>query len=131
MEQNESAKREIEKSSEDNFAAIAGNTAPPLKMPVPQPFAMVSVGARNKASLNATATTHHDTPMETDTLTATEVLAKPVPGPTVAKAKVINVPAMVEEGGLTIWSNMMLKGHPDGFATNWEQWTNSFSGQLK
>ncbi len=58
--------------------------------------------------------------METDASTAPEVPARPpVPAPTAAKEKVITVPVMVEEADLTIRSDMMLKGHPGGHATNW------------
>ncbi len=96
------------------------------EMPVPPPFvplgAMVGVEATNKASSTVTVTTQQDTLMETDASTAPEVPARPpLPAPTAAKAKVINVPAMVEEAGLTIWLDMILKGHPCGRVTNWEQ----------
>ncbi len=70
--------------------------------------------------------------METDATTAPEVPARTaVPLPTAAKAKMINVPVMVEEAGLTIWSDIMLNAQSGGRATNWEQWANSFSGQFK
>ncbi len=108
LEQNPSARRNISQSSQDNLAAIAGNTAPPPEMPVPPPFiplgAMVGVEGRNKSSSTVTSTTQQDTPMETDASTAQELLVRPpVPTPTAAKTKVINVLIMVEEAGLTIW----------------------------
>ncbi len=136
LEQNTSARRKISQSSQDNLAAVTGNTAPIPEMPVPPPFiptcVMVGVEARNKSSSTVTATTQQDTPMETDASKALEVLVRPpVPAPTATKAKVINVPVMVEEAGLTIWSDMMLKSQPGGHATNWEQWANSFDGQFK
>ncbi len=126
LEKNPSAKGEIAKSSQDNLATIADNTAPAPEMPVPPPFAppsvMVGVGARHKASSTTTATTQQDTLMEPDVPTAPEVPARPpVPAPRAAKVKVIDFPLMVEETGLTIWSDMMLKGHPGCHATNWEQ----------
>ncbi len=136
LDQNTSAKRKISQSSKDNMVSVAGNTAPTPEMTVSPPFvplgSMVSVGAKNKASSTVIATTQQDTLVETDASTAPEVPARTaVPAPIAAKAKVINVPVMVEEGGLTMWSDMMLKGHPGGSATNWEQWANSFSGQFK
>ncbi len=102
LEHNPSAKKDIAISSQDNLAAIAGNTPPAPEMSVPPPFAppgaMVGVGARYKASSTATATTQQNTPMETDASTAPEVPARPpVPAPTAAKVKVINIPLLVEE----------------------------------
>ncbi len=70
--------------------------------------------------------------METDASTAPDVPVRPtMPAPTPAKPKVINISVMVEEAGLTIWSDIMLKGHRGGCATNWEQWANSFTNQCK
>ncbi len=61
LAQNLSTRRKISQFSKDNLAAIAGNTVPPPKMPVPPPFipqhVMVGVGARNKSSSTVTATT--------------------------------------------------------------------------
>ncbi len=103
--------------------AITGNTAPASDMSVPQPFfplgQMVGVGARNKAS--STVTSQVESLMETDASTAPVVHPiQPVLDTTPAKPKVINFPSMVVKAGLKSWSDMMLKGHPGGHATNWD-----------
>ncbi len=93
---------------------------------------MVGVGARNKASYTVTAPTQQDMQMETDASTAAEVQVRPaVLAPTPAKAKVINIPVIVEETGMTVWSDEMLIGHPGGHVTNWEHWENLFAAQFK
>ncbi len=93
---------------------------------------MVGVGARNKYSSTVIVTTQQDTPMETDASTAPEVPVRPpMLTPTAAKAKMINVPVIVEEAGFTIFVRLMLKGHTGGHATNWEQWANSYTDQFK
>ncbi len=42
-----------------------------------------------------------------------------------------NEPNLVNKAGLRKWSNDMLKGHPGGRASTWEQWDNSFTIQFK
>ncbi len=70
LEQNPRAKRDIARSSQDNLAACAGNTAELPDMSVPPPFTplcqKVGEGARNKIS--CTVTTQVESPMETDNL---------------------------------------------------------------
>ncbi len=38
---------------------------------------------------------------------------------------------LVDEAGMKKWSNDMLKGHPGGWSSTWEQWGNSFTLQFK
>ncbi len=45
----------------------------------------------------------------------------PVPPPRPTKAKELNVPCLVDEAGMKKWTSDMLKGHPVGRATTWEQ----------
>ncbi len=134
LQQNPRAKREIARSSQDNLVACAGNTAELPDMSVPPPFTpsgqKPGEGARTKAS--STVKSQEESQMETDAPTAPTVSVRPpVPLPTPAKDKVSNVPCLVDEAGMKTWSNMMLKGHPSGRATTWEQWGNSFSNQFK
>ncbi len=70
--------------------------------------------------------------METDTLQAPAVpplpqLAKLTP----AKAKNYTMPEMADVAGVKEWANKMLRGHPGGRATTWEQWCHLFDLQFK
>ncbi len=69
--------------------------------------------------------------METDAITAPEVRKPPVPSQHQPQQRDSNEPNLVDEAGLKKWSNDMLKGHPGGRASTWEQWGNSFIQQFK
>ncbi len=70
--------------------------------------------------------------METNVPKATEVPVRHlVPSPRPAKAKELNEPCLVDEANVKKWTSDMLKGHPGGRATTWEQWGNSFANQFK
>ncbi len=134
MEQNPREKREIARSSQYNLAACTGNTAELPDMYVLPPFTSidqkVGEGARTKTS--STVTSQGESLMETDALNATEVPVRhrlPLPRP--ATAKELNEPCLVDEAGMKKWTSDMLKGHPGGCATTWEQWGNSFANQFK
>ncbi len=69
--------------------------------------------------------------METDAPQASRVQRRPpVPPPQPAKPK-DKQPCMVDEASMKKWCNDMLKGHPDGHVTTWEQWSNSLALQFK
>ncbi len=127
LEQNPKAKREIARSSQDNLAACAGNIAELPDMSVPPPFTPLGQkageGARTKAS--STVTSQEESQMETGATTASVLPRRPpVPSPRPAKAKEHNEPCLVDKAGMRKWSSDMLKGHPGGRATTWEQWGN-------
>ncbi len=84
LAQNPKAQRLIAKSSQDNLAAVAGNTAPSADMNVPPPFlppgAKAGVGAITKSSSTVMRT--EETAMETDATSARVVQSRPpVPPP--------------------------------------------------
>ncbi len=85
-------------------------------------------GAIRKSSSTVVRT---ETSMETDTITAHEVHKPPVPSPRQTRQRDSNEPNLVDEAGVKKWSNNMLKGHPGGRASTWEQWGNSFTLQFK
>ncbi len=69
--------------------------------------------------------------METDAVAAPEVRMPPVPQLRQTRQCDSNDPHLVDEAGMRKWSNNMLKGHPSGRASTWEQWGNSFTLQFK
>ncbi len=85
-------------------------------------------GAIRKSSSKVVRT---ETSMETDAITAPEVCKPPVPSPCQPRQRNSNEPNLVDEAGVKKWSNNMLKGHPCGRASTWEQRGNSFSLQFK
>ncbi len=99
---------------------------------VPPPFKppgkKESEGAISKSSSTIVRT---ETSMETDAVAAPEVCMPPVPQPRQSRQCDSNEPNLVDEAGMRKWSNDMLKGHPGGRASTWEQWGNSFTLQLK
>ncbi len=102
-------------------------------MRVPLPFTPLGhkagEGAITKTSSMVMRT--EETAMETDAPKASEVQRRPpVPPPQPARPK-DKEPCMVDEAGLKKWSNDMLRGHPGGHATTWEQWSNSLALQFK
>ncbi len=69
--------------------------------------------------------------METDAPTTPVVPRRPpVPSPRQAKVKEHNEPCLVDEADMRKWSSDMLKVHPGGHETTWEQWGNSFANQF-
>ncbi len=133
LAQNPRALRKIARSPKDKLAACAGNTAEPSDMPVPLPFTPLgqkaSEGAKTKTSL--TVMGNEETEMETDAPHVFLVqCGPPVPLPQPATPK-DKEPCMVDEAGMKKWSNDMLKGHPAGRATTWEQLSNSLALQFK
>ncbi len=69
--------------------------------------------------------------METDAITAPEVHKPPVPSPRQPRQRDSNKPNIVEGAGVKKWSNDMLKGHPGGRTSTWEQWGNLFTLQFQ
>ncbi len=102
-------------------------SVPPLFTPLGQ---KAGEGARTKTS--STVTSQEQSLMETDSPKATEVPVRcPVPSSRLATDKERNEPCLVDEAGMKKWTTDMLKGHPGGRATTWEQWGNSFANQFK
>ncbi len=119
LAQNPRARREIARSSQDNLAACAGNTAESSDMPVPPPFTPPGHKAGEGAitKISSTVMRTEETAIETDATKASEVQCRPpVPPPQAAKPK-HKEPCMVDEAGMMKWSNDMLKCHPGGCAT--------------
>ncbi len=133
LTQNQRTQREIARSSQDNLAACAGNTAEPSDMLVPPPFTSLcqkaSKGVKIKSS--SSGMRNEEAALETDTPQASSVQHRPpVPAPQPATPK-DKEPCMVDKAGMRKWPNDMLKSHPDGQATTWEQWSNSLALQFK
>ncbi len=132
LEQNQKAKREIARSSQDNLKACTEVLVQLEDLFVPQPFKPLGKkegeGAIRKSSSTVVRT---ETSMETDAITAPEVCKPPVPSPCQPRQHDSNEPNLVDEAGMKKWSNDMLKGHPGGRASTWEQWGNSFTPQFK
>ncbi len=126
------AKREIPLSSQGNLKACTDVSVQLEDMFVPPPFKppgkKESEGAISKSSSTIVRT---ETSMETDAVAAPEVCMPPVPQPRQSRQCDSNEPNLVDEAGMRKWSNDMLKGHPGGRASTWEQWGNSFTLQLK
>ncbi len=122
LAQNPRARREITRSSQDNLAACAGNTAEPSDMPVPPPFTppghKAGEGVITKTSSTVMRTT--ETAMETDSPKASKVQRRPpVPPPLQPARPKDKESCMVDEAGMKKWINDMLRGHPGGCATTW------------
>ncbi len=132
LAQNQRAKREIARSSQDNLRACTDVSVQLEDLFVPPPFKPLgkkeSEGAITKSSSTVVRT---ETSMETDAVAASEVRRPPVLPPHQARQRDSTEPHLVEEAGMRKWSNDMLKGHPGGRASNWEQWGNSFTQQFK
>ncbi len=102
-------------------------------MPVPPAFTSpghkAGEGAITKTSLTVMRTEW--SAMETDAPKASEVQRRPpVPLPQPVRPK-DKEPCMVDEASMKKWSNDMLRGHPGGRVTTWEQWSNSLALQFK
>ncbi len=128
------ALRKVQASSQDNLLACASNTAGLSNMYVPPPFTPLGKKAGEAALIKSSSTVmaHDETEMETDEKPSPVVpLKPPVPKPRSAKMKDYTLPSLAHEAGMRQWSNDMLRGHPGGCATTWEQWGNSFLTQFK
>ncbi len=124
----------MEASSQDNLAAVAGNSAGPPNMNVPPPFAPPGSKAGFGAVIKSTFTvlTCVETQMETDEqISSTSIRWPHVPHSTSAKPKDYIEPSLADETGMKKWSNDMLSGHPGGRVTFFEQWGNSCATQFK
>ncbi len=132
LAQKQKAKREIARSSQDNLKACTDVSVQLEDMFVPPPFKpqgkKESEGAIPKSSSTVVRT---ETSIETDAIAAPEVCRPPVPQPRQPREHDSNEPNLVDEAGMSKWSNDMLKGHPGGRASTWEQWGNSFTLQFK
>ncbi len=103
-------------------------------MIVPPPFTppghKAGKGAIIKAS--STVTVHEEFVMETDAQPAPAVPPiPPVLKTTPARVKELNELCLLDKAGMKKWSSDMLKGHPGGRATTWEECSNSFANQFK
>ncbi len=122
LEQNQKAKKEIARSSQDNLKVCTDMSVQLEDMFVPLPFKPPGKkggeGAIRKSSSTVVRT---ETSMETDAITAPEVCKPPVPSPRQPRQCDSNEPNLVDEAGVKKWSKDMLKGHPGGMASTWEQ----------
>ncbi len=103
-------------------------------MIVPPPFTPPGHKTGKGAIIKATSTVpvQEESAMETDAQPAAVVLPRPpVLKATLARAKELSEPCLVDEAGMRKWSSDMLKGNPGGRAITWEQWGNSFVNQFK
>ncbi len=100
---------------------------------MPPPFTPLGNKAGEGANAKSSSTVARtETSMETDAVAAPEVHRRPpVPQPHPALQKEDNEPHIVDEAGMSKWSNDMLKGHLGGRASSCEQWGNSFALQFK
>ncbi len=123
LEQNQKAKREIARSSQDNLKACTDVSVLLEDMFIPLPFKPPGKkggeGAIRKSSSTVVRT---ETSMETDAIMAPEVCKPPVPSLHQPRQHDSNEPNLVDEDGVKKWSNDMLKGHLGGRASTWEQW---------
>ncbi len=100
-------------------------------MSVPPPFTPPGqkVGEGDRTKTCSTVTSQEESRMETGAPKATFAPVRcPVPSHRPAKAK---EPCLVDEAGMKKWTSDMLKCHPGGHATTWEQWGNSSANQFK
>ncbi len=75
--------------------------------------------------------TRNETSMETDATTATVPMRPPVPPTGLSPQSGSNEPTIVNEEGMSKWTNDILKGYLGGQASSFEQWSNSFILQFK
>ncbi len=133
LAQNPRARRDIARSSDDNLVACTVNTAEPSDMPVPPPFTppgkKAGEGAQTKTSSTVMRT--EETAKETDAPQASLVQHRPPVPPQQPATLKDKEPCMVDEASMRKWSNDMLKGHPAGHATTWEQLSNSLGLEFK
>ncbi len=105
LAQNQRAKREIARSSQDNLKACTDMSVQLEDMFVPQPFKLPgkkeSEGAISKSSSTVVRT---KTSMETDAVVAPEVRRSPVPQPRQSQQCDSNEPNLVDKAGLRKWS---------------------------
>ncbi len=108
LEQNQKAKREIARSSQDNLKACTDLSVRLEDMFVPPPFKPPGKkggeGAIRKSSSTVVRT---ETSMETDAIMAPEVRKPPVPSPCQPRQLDSNEPNLVDEAGVKKWSNDM------------------------
>ncbi len=132
LAQNQRAKREIARYFQDNLKACTDMSVQLEDMFVPQSFKppgkKESNGGIPKSSSTVVRT---ENSMETDAVMAPDVRRPPVSQPRQPRQCDSNEPNLVDEAGIRKWSNDMLKGHPGGRASIWEQWGNSFTLQFK
>ncbi len=121
LAQNQRAKREIVKSSQDNLKACTDVSVQLEDLFVPPPFKppgkKESEGAIPKSSSTVVRT---ETSTETDAVMAPEVRRPQVPQPLQPRQRDSTEPHLVNEADIRKWSNNMLKGHPGGRASTWE-----------
>ncbi len=132
LAQNQRAKREIVRSSQDNLKSCTDVWVQLEDMFVPLPFKPPgkkdSEAAISKSSSTVART---ENSMETDAVAAPEVHRSPVQQPCQSRQCDSNEPNLVDEARVRKWSNGMLKGHLGANASTWELRGNSFTLQFK
>ncbi len=132
LEQNQRAKREIVKSSQDNLKACTDVSVQLDHMVVPPPFKPLGKKEGEGAILKSSSkVARNETSMETDVTPAAVLRRPPLPPPGPPRQSDSNEPTLADEAGMSKWSNNMLKGHPGGQAPTLEQWSNSFTLHFK
>ncbi len=127
----------VQASSQDNLAAVAGNTAPPADIYVPPVITPLGQKAEIGATVKSTPvvltkTKTEEIQMEINEHTPSTSSGKPlVPKPRLAKAKHLKSTNLADEVGIRQWTYDMLGGHPGCRASEFEQWGNSYAIQLK
>ncbi len=116
--QNPSALQNVQASSKDNLAAVAGNRAPPAETYVPPPFAPPGAPCGVGATVKSTTTVLHkkgsvETQMEVEDQQVTTSSGRPpVPSPKPAKSADLPMPVIVNEAGMKQCAHTMLSGCP-------------------
>ncbi len=110
----------MQASSQDNLAAVAGNTACPAEMYVPPTFTPPGKKAGIGVTIKSTPTVlkkkkTEETQMEVNEQTPSTTSGRPpVPAPKAVKIKDLKMSVQSDEAAMKQWTHDMLSGHPGG-----------------